>query len=238
MNHHHITAWLPRGFAVIAGALLLGATSACQAPKTWVPDENASPGQTMVLAPGDEVEVTFMGAPELDMTQTIRRDGYISLRLIGQVKAGGKTPGELEADLRELYKPQLEKREITVVARSTSPVYVMGSVLSPGAFPMNRFLTALDAVVAAGGFDAYSAEVRSVVVVRQTPEGRKGYLLDFKDTLAGGHNQPFYLQPFDVVYVPRTRISKIDQWVDQHITQLLPFGISYDTSDGSTTLYR
>lgn len=49
-----------------------------------------------------------------------------------------------------------------------------------------------------------------------------GQALDFKDALAGREAQPFYLQPRDIVYVPRTAITDVDQWVQQHLWKLLP----------------
>ena len=68
----------------------------------------------VILASGDVVKLTFSSAPELNQSQKVRADGKLSLPLIGEVDAGGKTVGQLQSDLIQLYKPQLKTPEVTV----------------------------------------------------------------------------------------------------------------------------
>jgi len=74
------------------------------------------------------------------------------------------------------------------------------------------------------------AEVKNIVVIRHRDGQRYAYSVNLESPLKGNGSQPFYLQPQDIVYVPRTKITKVDQWVDQHINKLMPsipFGFYY-----------
>ena len=201
--------------------------------------EQAVPPLVMHLMPGDEIEVSFMGAPELNTLQAIRRDGRISLQLIGEVEAGGKTPEELQDELRKRYAQELQIGEVLVIPRLAPPVLVSGSVLNPGKIRLDRPLTVLDAIMESGGFNMREAEVRSVVLIRHEDGLRKGFIFDFKRALAGeGQDRPFYVEPFDIVHVPRTRIVRVNQWIDQYINRMIPsLGLSYGT-DGDVRFYR
>ena len=80
----------------------------------------------------------------------------------------------------------------------------------------------LEAILQAGGFDMDKALPDNVIVIRTEGERRKTYLLNMEVAMAGGSPPPFYLQPYDVVYVPRTRIANVDRWVEQYFNKLVP----------------
>jgi len=85
------------------------------------------------LTVGDVVRITFPAAPELNQSQKIGTDGSLSLPLVGQVHAAGKTPGALQAELSNLYKSQLQDSETVVSVESRAiPVVVSGAVQKPG----------------------------------------------------------------------------------------------------------
>src|SRR5213596_3083640 len=79
----------------------------------------AEPPKHVVLAPGDVLKLTFSSAPELNQSQKIRADGKLSLPLVGEVDASGKTVGQLQSELIELYKSQLKTPEVTVSLESS-----------------------------------------------------------------------------------------------------------------------
>src|SRR5438876_2556030 len=86
---------------------------------------NSFSADSIVLREGDVVKVTFPGAPNLNASQPIRRDGRITLQLVGEVQASGKTPSDLEKELIKLYGPQLQTKEVSVTLESSAfPVYV------------------------------------------------------------------------------------------------------------------
>lgn len=165
-------------------------------------DSGSSP-QATVLRQGDTVKVTFPGSPNLNQTEQIRLDGKISLPLVGDVQAAGQTPDELEQNLVKLYAPQLSSSDVTVAIESSSfPVFVTGCVLSPGRVLSSEPLTALEAIMEAGGFDYARANLREIHVIRRENSSSQSYVLNLKSVLTGDEKNDFYLQPNDIVYVP------------------------------------
>ena len=149
------------------------------------------------------MKISFPSAPNLDTTQQIRRDGRITLSLVGEVTAVGLTPAELEKQIVELYVSQLTSKEVSVTVLSSSiPVFVSGAVLRPGKIMSDHPITALEAIMEAGGFDNTKANLSAVVVIRQEEGQVKNYTLNLKRVLQGKQSVPFYLKPSDIVYVP------------------------------------
>jgi polysaccharide export outer membrane protein len=152
------------------------------------------------LEPGDEIEVQFLYWPELDDTQRIRRDGRISLQLVENIQAAGLTPEELCRKLEDLHKDKLKDPAIKVILRERAARQIMvgGEVEQPGAIELAGSMTPLEAIMAAGGFKRLSADISKVVVFRQM-EGRR---LATSVDLMNPDQEPFFLKPNDVIYVP------------------------------------
>jgi len=109
--------------------------------------------------------------------------------------------------------------------------------MTPGIVEMPGKLTVLEAIMQAGGFDMREAEVRNVVVIRHRDAQRYGYSLNLKPALTGDETQSFFLEPQDIVYVPRTEIAKVNQWVDQNINKIIPdTGFIFRRTHGRTTI--
>jgi polysaccharide export outer membrane protein len=190
-----LPVWLP--LAMLAGILAGCATPAAPTSRDPVPYSEVR------LREGDIIKISFPGAPNLDATQQIRRDGKITLSLGGEVVALGRTPSELEKELLKLYDAQLAVKQVVVsVTLSTFPVFVTGAVLRPGKFLADRPITALEAIMEAGGFDYAKAKLDKVTVLRQAEGQVVSYRLDFKQILKSPKSDPFYLKPSDTVYVP------------------------------------
>lgn len=159
--------------------------------------------ELITLREGDEVKVSFPDSPNLDTSQQIRRDGKISMQLVGEVQAAGLTPDELQDSLIKLYAPQIASKQITVaVVSSTFPVYVTGAVVHPGKILSDHPLTALEAVMEAGGFDYTTANMRAVKIIRNENGVMKHYVVNLKQALQDNNDvTPFYLKPGDIIYV-------------------------------------
>lgn len=199
----------------------------------------AAPSRSVALVPGDVIEVKFFYTPELNVTQTIRPDGKIALQLVGEVITQGKSPAELRNELLRLFRPHLKTPEITIIVRSyyDRRVFVGGQVMTPGIVQMPGKMMLLEAIMEAGGFNLREAEIRNVVVIRHKGSQRYGYKLNMKDALAGKDAEPFLLEPKDIVYVPRTKIAEVNQWIDQHINKLIPrTGFIYTVPAGRGTI--
>src|SRR5437879_5021226 len=110
------------------------------------------PYSSVSLREGDTVIISFPGSPNLNATQQIRRDGKIDLQLVGEVTAAGRTPAELEKELLKLYEGQIVLKQVSVSVQSSSyPVFVSGSVIHAGKIMVDRPLSALEAIMEAGG---------------------------------------------------------------------------------------
>jgi polysaccharide export outer membrane protein len=138
----------------------------------------------------------------LNTVATIRKDGIIQLPLVGEVQAAGETPAGLDQKLIDLYAPQLTTKQVSVEVQAAAyPVYVTGAVLRPGKIMTDHSMTALEAVMEAGGFNYAVADTKRVVVIRKEAGGTKNYILNLKAVMDGKTGTPFYLKPADIILV-------------------------------------
>jgi len=220
MNARNMTAW---GAGLLA-ALLLATALGCARPAKKSSEMANTPPQPVVISSGDVLEIRFTYASQFNESQAVRSDGKLDLAMVGEIQAEGKTPPELGRDLMALYADKLNYPDLTVIMRSqaNSEVYVGGEVRSPGLIRVRNRLTALEAVMRAGGFDPKTAAMSSVIVVRHKGDERYGCKVDLEEEIDGKAGKVFWLQPGDIVWVPRTVITKIDDYVDQYINKLVP----------------
>ncbi|HEX6813110.1 MAG TPA: polysaccharide biosynthesis/export family protein [Planctomycetota bacterium] len=187
------------------------------------PVPSPAPGP-LLLEPGCQVEVKFFYTPELDNNQVVRPDGKVSLPLVGDVDVAGRTSEAVRVDLLERYAGRLVNPEINVIVRTwpNRRVWVNGEVKQPGVYEMTGKLSVLEAVMLAGGPDYREGDVSSVVVIRREGNQSHGYMVDLAPVLAGEASPPFDLRPLDVVFVPRTGVAEVNQWVRQYISNMMP----------------
>ena len=157
------------------------------------------------MSVGDKVSFTFPGAPEYNQVQKIQPDGRVGLPLIGMVSAAGsKSSGSLQASLTASYEAHLTDAIVFVsVEEPAAAVYVTGEVGNPGKLPLDRSITALEAVMEVGGFSKL-ANPKKVYILRTEGGKQKRYVLNLADPIRGNESQAFYLRPFDVVFVERS----------------------------------
>lgn len=207
------------------------------------PASEAEPTGLYVLEPGDEITIKIFGMPQLEDTVRIRPDGRISAVLVDDVEAAGVTTRDLDARLTSRYSEYLKDPQVTVIVRSFAnlKVYVGGEVAAPGPLPLLGRLTALGAVLQAGGFKG-TARTDSVILIRNTGGDRpRVEKLNLKAVYEKG-GPDVALQPFDVVYVPMSSIARVDKFVDQYVRQLLPLtltgGFTYILGDRALLIPR
>ena len=188
---------------VALAGLALALVAGCASTRTSDAALTAREPGSQTLRAGDVVKISFPRTQTLDTTQQIRRDGKINLYLVGEVQAASLTPAELEKRLLELYASQLVAKEVRVTVESSAfAVFVTGAVLRPGKLTPERSLTAFEAIMEAGGFDTTKANTKSVTVIRNEGGETRHYTVNLKAILDGKASEPFYLQAYDVVYVP------------------------------------
>lgn len=172
-------------------------------PTPVKPEMQQAHSGPITLRAGDVLKITFPGSPNLDTTQPIRRDGKLNLPLIGETDAEGMTPAALQEKLVQAYASQISTKEVIVqVQSSTFPVYVTGSVLHPGKITSDHPITALDAVMEAGGPNYDMADLKHVKIDRNVSGVMQHYTVNLKSLLMGDETKSFYLQPDDIIYVP------------------------------------
>ena len=150
------------------------------------------------------MNITFQYATNYSTLQRIALDGTLNMNTVGPVKAAGKTVMELQAGLAKAYQALAKDDVITanLVLGSTAIVYVSGAVLKPGPVEISHPLSVIEAVMASGGFDSTRAKLSKVTVLRLENGRQRAYHVNLERVLEGREPAPFYLSPFDIVYVP------------------------------------
>lgn len=221
------------GFAGCAATSTASHAQQAPAPVSAMAYSETTP--TYRFYPGDEIEVTVYSAPELSRTLTIAPDGRISMPLIGAVRAADLSEPELRDALVAAYAPHLRAPEITVAARSygSRQVFVGGEVARPGIYEMPANMDAFQAVSLAGGFLNTARRGEVLVLTRDASGATSVTENDLSERalrrgLAGA--QP--LSRYDVVFVPRSRISQVNLFMQQYIRDALPiqFSLFYDVA--------
>lgn len=187
-----------------------------------------------VIQEGDVLGIKFFFNPELNEEVAVRPDGRISLQLVPQIVAAGRTPSDLTQSLREAYGRQLDSPEISVIVRSFSAqrVYVDGEVNRAGELELVDGLTVLGAIASAQGLTD-RARKEGILLIRRGDDGRPRVTeLNVQRTRKGLQPDPA-LEPYDVVYVPMSGITQLNKWVDQYVRSNIPvsFGFRLDVEE-------
>jgi len=190
-------------FLLLVLSLGFGTATHAQQQTTATPAAEPYGTSEFRLGPDDIIEVSVFGEKDLSTTVPVRPDGKISINLIGEMVASGKTATELQKEIAERYKRFIAEPAVTVVVKEiNSPkVSVLGEVKNPGIYKIKDRATVLDAIAMAGGLTEYAKKDR-VTVIRVEPSGEQQYLkINLLDQIKGARPGPFYVLPYDKVYV-------------------------------------
>jgi len=213
---------------IVIGAFASAGSSAQTVPSvpSLPQQQEQKPAGDYVLENGDDITVRIFNHPELEDTVPIRPDGKISLVLVSDLQAAGLTSRQLADKLTEIYSRMYRDIQLSIIVKKfvNNKIYVGGEVGQPGFLPIAGRSTALTAVLQAGGFKS-TARTDSVILLRDQGGKAQVTRVDLKQVLETG-KPDVALQPFDVVYVPLSRIAKVDKFVDQYVRQLIPIGLN------------
>jgi len=160
-----------------------------------------------LLSPGDTIKISFTTAPELNQSEKIEASGRVTLPLVGDVSAAGKTTGQLQSELTQLYKTQLQNSDVIVTLEAVAiPVVVSGEVQRPGKIIFERPATVLEAIMEAGGFTPYG-DPKRISVIRQVNGIQHTQIVDLTPVLHGVPTRVMYVNRGDVIYVRPRFIS-------------------------------
>jgi polysaccharide export outer membrane protein len=200
----------------LALAVLLSSAVAAQPQKPAVPSAPAETTGTSGtngnraadtaadyrLVPGDKLRIEVYKDTQLSQSLQVRPDGKITLPLVGDVPAAGRTSNELRDTIATSLKEYIANPVVTVIVVETVPpvYYVVGEVNSPGPQPLTGQISVLQALSAAGGFRDF-AKTKDIRIQRKTPTGVTTLRFNYKDAI-NGEQKPIFLQPGDTIIVP------------------------------------
>ena len=187
-------------------ALLVFAALACGGCQTTQPPLPYPPGpKTAVrLSLGDIIKVAFAEESDLDQTEKIRRDGKVSLPLIGEVTAAGKRIIDFQNQLVSLYEDKLENSDLVVTLESGAVgVTVSGFANKPGKLSFDRPTTVFQAIMEAGGVSDYGS-LRNIHLTRIINGEQRTETINLRPAIRGELTKPKYVQDGDVIYISRS----------------------------------
>ena len=207
-----------RGASVMLGILFVTATLAAQttvevAANTPANSPSASRNaktlkvdrDDFVIGADDVLAISVWKEPELSRTLPVRPDGKITLPLLGDVQAAGKTPQKLQQELHDSLTAFVAVPEVAVIVQEVKSLKynIVGQVAKPGSYPLSESTTVLDAIAEAGGIGIY-AKSNAIYVLRVRPDGSSVNLpFRYKDVLKGTNlSQNVKLQSHDTIVVP------------------------------------
>jgi len=198
--------WLP-----LIGGLFLLLTGCASGPRPGdAPAVNlqAQAVEAYRIGVDDSIRVAVWQNPDLNVTVPVRPDGKISVPLVGDVEAGGKTPEEVAAEIRTRLETYVRNPQVTVIVDQLrsheylSRVRVTGAVRTPISVPYRQGMTVLDAVLAAGGTNEFAASDRTELY-RKSGASTKAFAVRLDRILHKGDLGTNYeVQPGDVTTVP------------------------------------
>ncbi|MGA9659123.1 MAG: polysaccharide biosynthesis/export family protein [Asticcacaulis sp.] len=188
----------------------------------WTDDE-----PYYLLFPGDKLEISVPGAPELSRQTQVGPDGRIMLPMIAPIMAAYKSVPQLQDELSQAYADILRDPQVMVFPGDTAPMRVLvgGEVKNPGWVDMLADMDALQATIAAGGF-THSSKAKQVLLIRRGRDGQAmRQIIDLETPLKGRASQMVALRRFDIIYVPRTNIAEAGVFMEQWVNNVIPGGI-------------
>jgi polysaccharide export outer membrane protein len=194
---------LNRLFKLLTLPAALLVLAACEStPPASMLGSATAPAPTL-LAPGDDIVLSFSGAPDLNQSQKIRPDGKINLPLIGEINASGETFAAFQTDVEMKYKSQLKDSDVLVTLDSSEDrsIIIDGCVQRPGNIPVDRPLTVFEAVMLAGGFGE-DADMKKVQVFRLVHGVHQSQVVDLRGAMRGLPTAAVPVQAGDIIFVP------------------------------------
>jgi polysaccharide biosynthesis/export protein len=184
-----------------------------QVPDTRVPGAATSLAQSanklhdasFVIGNDDVLAINVWKEPDISRSIPVRSDGRISLPLVGEVQAAGRTPLQLEEDITGRLRSYLATPEVTVMVQEihSQKFNILGQVAKPGSYPLGLATTVMDAIATAGGFKDFAKQKGVYVLRKNSSAGESRMAFNYKDAIKGKNpQQNIKLEPGDTVVVP------------------------------------
>jgi polysaccharide export outer membrane protein len=189
--------------------LLLSVWATVALAQQAAPTANPSGGVASVstdfqIGPEDVVGINFWREKEMSGDVTVRPDGFISLPLLGEIRAAGLSPSALAKEIQAMAGRYLTEPNVTVAVRQVNSrkVYITGEVANPGAYALTGPLTIVQLIALAGGFPEY-ARTEAITLLREEQGRILAFRFNFEEVARGRRlDQNIQLQPGDTIIVP------------------------------------
>ncbi len=159
-----------------------------------------------IIGNEDVLDISVWKSPELSLPIIVRPDGMISLPLIGEVRADGRTPNELKEDIQERLKEYKQEPIVSIIVKESNSkaIYITGEITRPGKYPLRSETTITQAIALAGGFTQW-ANKDKIIVIRKSPMNPEGnrVMIKYSDIVSGTNMKAnILLRAGDTVIVP------------------------------------
>lgn len=193
--------------------VVLGGSLCAQVPAPPVPGAVTSLAQStqkphdasFTIGNDDVLSINVWKEPDISRSIPVRSDGKISLPLVGEVQATGRTPLQLEEDIAGKLRSYIAEPEVTVMVQEirSEKFNILGQVMRPGSYPLEVATTVLDAIAAAGGFRDF-ANQKHIYILRQNANGGESRIaFNYKNVIKGKNSQQnIKVEPRDTIVVP------------------------------------
>ncbi len=181
---------------------------ACSAPIFYDYTKEPDPRRhEFIIGASDSLRITVWKNPELSTEARVRPDGTITMPLLGDVQAAGRTPtqlrNEITARLKAFVKDDGAAVSIAVTDVSSYRFTVSGNVEHGGMFNSRYYLTVTEAIAMAGGINRFAAPQKMVIVRSDRPGATRRIPIDFNRISAGEHSEEnLVLMSGDTLFVP------------------------------------
>lgn len=160
---------------------------------------------TYIIGNNDHLAISVWKEPELTKSIPVRSDGKISLPLVGEIQATGRTPLQLEQQIETKLKDFITTPEVTVIVEqvNSKKFNILGEISKPGSYSLAVAPTIMDAIAVAGGFKDF-AKKTGVYILRKGANGSESRIsFNYKDFIKGKNpDQNVKLEPNDTIIVP------------------------------------
>ncbi len=182
------------------------AATTVSSTQTEIPSSrNTNTADSYIIGDDDVLSINVWKEPDLSKQIPVRSDGKISLPLMGEVQAAGRTPLQLEQEITAKLRSYITDPQVTVIVQqiNSQKFNILGQVTKPGSYPITAGITIVDAIATAGGFRDF-AKKKSIYVLRQTPGGEELRIsFNYEEFIKGKKvDKNITLKPHDTIVVP------------------------------------
>jgi len=199
--------------------------------ETFVRTTTAQP--VYLIGIDDQLTVKIWENTDLDQDVTVRPDGMISFSLVGDVQAAGRTIPDLDNDLTGRLQEFIKEPQVYIALKkmASKKAVILGEVVKPGVYEIDGPCSVLELVGRAEGFTP-AAVLSSVILIKGGVQNPHGQRLDLnRFVLKTDNRENVYVNPEDIVFVPKKFIANVNYFVTQVMGPFAQGMTNYDTAN-------